>query len=173
MILSNGAIDSLTRGARKGDIEVNALSKDGETFYAGQVCCEVDGVERKSVDYDEFTPNLEIKEVVWTQKIVGNVPMKTWLVTDDSDSDNQMVMIHSKRSKQIAKNFLKKWGQSGKDCKLGSGRRFTLVDYTTAMEPPGPMFDDWTPVIRVERIRMEPKSRKQKKMLEFLRKNNA
>ena len=176
MQLTPGAIGALKLGANYAgyaSLEINAITADGTKWDSACICAEKDGIKRGSLDYNEYKPNLQVKEVVWTEAIRKGVPMKYWIVTDTEDGENEMVMMHSTRNKEVCKNFLKKWGQSGKDCKLGKGKRFTLVDYYTTVTPANSHFEYDTPTIKVERIRMEPRSNHQQKLTSFLRVNRA
>lgn len=175
MQLTFGAIAALKAGAKR-DEEVNAVDADGTAFDAGQICAVKDGlVRRKQIDYNEYQPNLMVKEVKWSLTNRLGVPMKTWIVVDDEEAedDSEMVMMAATRTKEVHQKFLKQWGQSGKNCKLSIGRRFTLVDYTTVTIAPGKQFSVETPVIMVEKLRMEPKSRHQTKIASFLSKNKV
>lgn len=175
MMLTHGAIKALTNGAEHPDIAINAIV-DGVPKDAGQICAEEDGLVRhKQIDYDEYQPVLQVKDVIWTKQMKFATPMKHWIVTDDEDGDNAMVMLASTRKDGkdgTYRKFMKTWGQSGKNCKLGKGRRFKLLTYTTKMTREGSLFNDPVPVIHVENIRVEPKSRKQKKIYDFIKKNN-
>ena len=180
MKLTKGAIKALARGAEKGDGDINAIAEDGKELMAGQVCCEDDRQLREIMDLDEYQPVLRVTKMDWLGNW-GCVPTIRWYVTDrdeedDDDDDEQaggeMVMFISHRSFSIAKNFFKKWGDNKKG-KLGVGKRFVLVDYTTVFEPKDKFHDKDEPVIRVERIRCEPKSHRQSSMLAWLRKNKT
>ena len=182
MKLTSGAIKALARGAGKGDEDVNAVTEDGKELMAGQVCCEDDEELREMMDLDEYQPVLRVTKMEWLG-FWGCVPTIKWHVTDrdeeddgdddeedGGDGDTDMVMFTSHRSFKIAKNFFKKWGDP-KRGKLGVGARFMLVDYTTAFEPKDKFHDKDGPVLRVERIRCEPKTHRQSSMLAWLRRN--
>ena len=171
MKLTGGAIECLKRGAAKGTDEINAVGDDGESYDAGQVCAIADGVIRRQMGYNEFQPNLMVKEVVWSGAVKRDGELKWWVVTDCEDSSTHMHMLPTHRTKEANRSFMKKWGASGKNCKLAKGRRFTLVTCTTEIHPGAPVFDIETPVIRVEGIRMEPRSNFQKNLLSFFSKN--
>ena len=81
-------------------------------------------------------------------------------------------MFISHRTMDIAKDFFKKWGDS-KRGKLGVGRRFMLIDYTTVFEHKDKFHDKDGPVIRVERVRCEPRKKIQGNMLNWLRRNKT
>ena len=53
------------------------------------------------------------------------------------------------------------------------GSRFMLVDYTTRIEPKDKFNEKGGPVLRVERIRCEPKKHRQSSMLAWLRRNKT
>lgn len=184
MKLTKGAIKALELGAKKGDEDINAVAEDGKELMAGQVCCEDDRQLREIMDLDEFQPVLRVTRMEWLGNW-GCVPTIRWHVTDrdeEDDEDNEdndkeqaegdMVMFISHRSFDIAKNFFKKWGDNKKG-KLGVGKRFMLVDYTTVFEHKNKFHDKDEPVIMVERIRCEPKPKIQGSMLAWLRRNKA
>ena len=148
---------------------------------AGQVCCEDDAHLREIMDLDEYQPVLRVTKIEWLG-FWGCVPTIKWHVTDRDEEDDEdedegdaggdMVMFISHRNMKIAKNFFKKWGDP-KRGKLGVGARFMLVDYTTVFEPKDKFHDKDEPVLRVERIRCEPKSHRQTSMLAWLRRNKT
>ena len=132
---------------------------------------------REMMDLDEYQPVLRVTKMDWLGNW-GRVPTIRWYVTDrdeeDDDVDEQvggeMVMFISHRTFSIARNFFKKWGDN-KTGKLGVGKRFMLVDYTTVFEPKNKFHDKDEPVLLVERIRCEPKPKIQGSMLAWLRRN--
>ena len=179
MKITKGAIKALKLGAGKGDEDINAVAEDGKEFMAGQVCCEDDEQLREIMDLEEYQPVLRVTSMDWLGNW-GCVPTIRWHVTDRDEEDDEdgeeeaqeMVMFISHRSFKIAKSFFKKWGDSKKG-KLGVGARFVLVDYTTVFEPKNKFHDKDEAVIMVERIRCEPKPKKQSSMLAWLRRNKA
>ena len=171
MKLTDGAISSLKRGAHEGTDEVSAVDEQGECYDAGQVCAIADGVVRREMGYNEYKPNLMVKDVIWAGAVQRDVHMKWWVVTDREDQSTEMHMLPTHRTKEANRSFMRKWGASGKNCKLSKGRRFCLVTYTTEVHPGSPMFDAPTPVIRVEGIRVEPKTKVQRKLSAFFAKN--
>ena len=173
MRLTENAISWLERGALKGDPEVNAVDGEGFSYDAGQVCAIADGVRRSGVGYNEFQPNLQVKDVIWSGAVRNGAHMKWWKVTDCEDGTTEMPMLPSRRTKEVHSHFMKRWGASGKGCKLVTGRRFQLVTHTTKVMPAGPMFDHPTPVILVEGIRMEPRSSHQKKISKYFTRSAA
>ena len=172
MKLSNGAVKALTAGALSGDDEVSAITQDGQRCDCGPILAEKDGlISSKQIEYDnEFHPNLMIKEACWFPSIQFGVHRKGWKVTDEEDGSTEMWMLPTNRNLSVAKHFSKKWGTSGSQCKLGMGKKFTLLDYTTEVVPAGRQFDVDTPVIRVERIRCAPKQKKQTNLKSYFSK---
>ena len=182
MKLTTGAIRALAKGAKMGNEDINAVDNDGTELMAGQVQCEDDKFMRKLMDLDEFQPVLRVTKMDWLGNWGGSVPTIRWYVTDrdeeDDDDDyddkreDDMVMFISHRTFPIAKNFFKKWGDN-KRGKLGVGRRFVLLDYTTVFQTKDKFHDKDEPVIMVERIRCEPKAKIQGNMLNWLRRNKT
>ena len=179
MKLTKGAIAALKLGAAKGDGDINAVLADGKELMAGQVCCEDDKEMREMMDLDEYQPWLRVTRMEWLG-FWGCVPTIRWHVTDrdeeddddDKETEDEMVMFISHRTFDIAKNFFKKWGDT-KRGKLGVGKRFMLVDYTTVFEPRNKFHDKDEAVIMVERIRCEPNPKRQTSMLAWLRRNKT
>lgn len=176
MKLTTGAIKALGLGAKKGNEDINAVLEDGAELMAGQVCCEDDQELREMMDLDEYQPVLRVTRVDWLG-FWGCVPTIRWYVTDREEDDDdkepeEMVMLISHRSFKIARSFFKKWGDPKKG-KLGVGARFMLVDYTTVFESKGKFHDKDEPVLMVERVRCEPKPRRQTSMLAWLRRNKT
>ena len=163
----------LKDGAHHPDEEVTAIV-EGTACDAGQICAAKDFLRRyKQIQYNEFQPVLQVKEVVWTGAIRFGTPMKHWIVTDDEDGGTSMVMVASTRTDSIYKHFFKTWGQSGKDVKLTKKRRFRLLDYTTSVTSKGSLFSEPIPVIHAEIIRCEPRSNFKKKLNAFAKNNGV
>lgn len=180
MKLTSGALRALARGAKIGSEDINAVDDDGTELMAGQVQCEDDKFMRNLMDLDEFQPVLRVTKMDWLGNW-GGLPTIRWYVTDrdeeddDDDEENReedMVMFISHRTFPIANNFFKKWGDS-KRGKLGVGRRFVLVDYTTVFQTKDKFHDKDEAVIMVERIRCEPRAKIQGNMLNWLRRNKT
>jgi hypothetical protein len=165
MRLTKGAIEALTQGAWVEDEEVTAVV-DGEERWAGQIVWKDDKATRIGMAHTEYRPVLRVVKKEWLGNW-GIAPTIKFHVTDDEEEGEEMVMIASHRTFDIAKYFAKKWG----DNRLGVGRRFQLVDYTTRVCQAGKLMAEAGPIICAERIRCEPKSQHQTKLLSFLRKN--
>ena len=81
MILTHGSIAALKEGAEHPDIAINAIV-DVVPKDARQICAEEDGLVRhKQIDYDEYQPVLQVKEVIWTKQMKFATPMKHWIHT--------------------------------------------------------------------------------------------
>jgi len=169
MILTNGAVAALTAGAMSMDLDINAIDADGKEFFAPQVCCEDDKQVRAAIAMEEYNPVLEVVRTEWVG-FDGMIPNIKIIVKDASDAE--ILMLVSRRSVGIAKNFQKKWGP-GSTRKLSPGNRFRLMDYTTRMTNINSVHKEVVPYVSVETIRVEPKPKLQSKLTAFLAKNKS
>ena len=140
----------------------------GEERWAGQIVWKDDKALRIGMAHTECRPVLQVVKKEWLGNW-GIVPTIRYHVTDKEEGGQEMIMFTSHRTFDIAKYFAKKWG----DNRLGVGRKFQLVDYTTGISQKSKFMPKTGPVIRVERIRCEPKPQHQTKLLAFLRKNET
>jgi hypothetical protein len=66
MQLTAGAVSMLVDGAYSdSEEEINALSPSGKEFYSGLVQCKDDKDLRKCIDTEEYSPILQIQEIIW------------------------------------------------------------------------------------------------------------
>ena len=170
MKLTSGAVKALIRGARCGNMDINAVMEDGTEKEAGQICCEDDAIIRKAMGLDEYNPILEVVRSEWLGKWLCPTPVMKFYCTNMQGEDEICVMVAQRCKFRFAKNLHRKGGpiQTGR---LNVGRRFQLVDYTTDVAKKGKFHSKEEPVVRMERIRCEPVSMMQKKMKEFLKTN--
>ena len=172
MMLTDGAVKSLKRGAMLGTLDINAVTDDGVQHEAGQICSEDDHIMRSAMGYDEFRPVLEVRRTEWFGRNLGPCPMVKFWCVDSEDGDEEVCVMASPRLKhKFAKKFYSKGGPFNNG-RLKVGRRFQLVDYTTRVVMKDRIHDGKEPIVHVEKIRCAPIRRTQTKMKSFLSKNN-
>ena len=175
MELTEGAVEALEKGARVGGENVNAIGIDDETgeevrFVAGQIEAEKHGVPRKWVN-PEFQPVLEVKRIEWFGRNLCSYPMIKFWCTDAGDRDEICVMASPRKGHVFARQIFSKRGIY-KQGKLGVGRRFQLLDFTTIVVPKDRVHCGEKAVVHIEKIKCEPKPKRQTKMVGFLASNN-
>ena len=154
MKLSTGSIAHLKRGAEHKSLDYNGVDEKGNLFDAGQIQSEGDEDIRYRLGLNELQPVLQVVSCEWH----GTYDSK--FVITVTDGNDEMYMMPCRRDISIRSRFMKQWGM-GTQCKLSPGTRFKLLDYTTEKtslpNTDNPLLEH--PVIRVEKIRLEPKSR--------------
>ena len=157
----------LTKGARSGCLDCNAIgtSKFGneEMFYANQFVWEEDCMKEMRVDLPSFKPILEVNSITWHGSYRGT-PLISITATDGSWEIEMRVSL---RTQYVKKRMLSNSGPIFKG-RLNVGCRFRLEEYTT-----GTINKGTVPVVFVEKIHSEPRSKKQKKYDRFLFNVNA
>ena len=95
MMLTDGAVKSLKRGAMLGTLDINAVTDDGVQHEAGQICSEDDHIMRSAMGHDEFRPVLEVRRTEWFGRNLGPCPMvKFWCVDlEDGDEDAPALIL--------------------------------------------------------------------------------
>jgi hypothetical protein len=131
--LTRGAVTALEKGARTGNVDVNAITEDGKEKLAVQVVLSDDEKKRKEWIAAEYRPTLRVKQYIWGGVPMGNLPKAEWVVTDGV---NEMVMKpnYFRNSRKIARGFFHVKGAFMKK-KLMRNCRFQLLDYITGMSP--------------------------------------
>ena len=154
MLVTTHAVEYLTGGSRVANQDINAVSADGVEFDAGQICTEDNDDMRKLLQLNEYQPILEISELTWNGTFF-KYPNLTIMVTDGV---SQMMLRPSFRRPQFAKRFYGKRSPlyTGR---MNVGRKIKLLDYSTSIWMDQKGFEH--PCIYIEKIRIEPKGKKQ------------
>ena len=150
--MSVGSIAHMKRGAEHKSLDFNGVDENGNLFDAGQVQSEGDEDIRYRLGFNELQPVLQVVQCQWHGTYESNFVLT---VTDGRET---MFMLPCRRDIAIRHRFMKQWGM-GTTSKLSPGSRFRLLDYTTETTTL-PNTDDPLqvhPVIRVEKIHVEPK----------------
>jgi hypothetical protein len=159
MILTEGAVFCLNRGAETQRIDVNAVF-EGRQCECGQVTYSYDLEARKGMISFEFQPVLKVISLDWQGTQIPNQPLVRWMVSDGKES---MLMMATSRNREVRSRFFAPNGPYRKK-KLREGRVFKLLDYTTG-QIPSTTGEGMVNVIYVEKVRCEPEPKKIKKLI--------